>query len=375
MASFSISNGDSTDFTDTTPNTGFVIDFASLDNSFSVQINGVELFVGGPAGAPNEAEFQISSTPGQTVRFADGDRYEINTPAVWQLGNSDGSPVVRLEVNPDGTISFFGVKANNGTLEPLELFNGMSVNTAAIQAAWNDTGTNTIEIDQLQTGPTNASGDIEDAICFASGTRIETANGPVTIDDLKVADLILTYDHGPQPIRWIGSITLTKGQLDAKPRLKPIRIRADALGAGFPKHDLIVSPQHRVLVSSAIAQRMFNSRDVLIPANKLLPLAGVDILDDPQGGVTYFHILFDTHQIVWSNGTPTESLFTGPEALKSVSPAARQEIIDLFPQICTPDFAAASARHIPKKGKRMRNLVARHQANNKPLFLDERRAG
>ncbi len=278
MPDFSIVGGASTTFTDTTPGGGFVIDFRLLDNSFSVQINGVDLFVGGPAGAPNELQFQISGTSGQTVRFADGDRYEVNTLAVWQLQNSDTDPVVRLEVNPDGTIALFGVKSNDGALVPLELFNGLTVNTDAIAAAWNEDGDNTIEIDQVVTGPTNASGEFEDVPCFASGTLIETSEGLVRVEDLKVGDQVLTYDNGLRPVCWIGSRGLSQTQLEDKPHLKPIVIRANALGPGYPQRDLIVSPQHRILVSSAIAKRMFDCQDILLPAKKLLPLSGVDVL-------------------------------------------------------------------------------------------------
>lgn len=370
MVSFSISGGNSATYTHTEPGKAIIIDFASLDNSFSLEINGVDLFVGGPSGAANEAQFQIPATQGQTVRFADGDQYEVNTPAVWQLGNSDGSPIVRLEIFPDGTISFEGVKANNGPLEPLEFFNGMTVNTAAIAAAWNDSGPNTVVLDQSITGPTNAAGDF-DILCFALGTVIETLEGPKPVEAIRAGDQVLTYEGDYQPVRWIGSSSLSKAQLCTLPRLKPILIRADALGAGFPKKDLTVSPQHRVLVSSRIAKRMFDSSDVLIPANKLLPLAGVDIMQDLDDGVQYFHMLFDDHEIVWSNGTPTESLFPGPVALESMSQDAKREILDLFPEFGDPDFEPFSARPIPKAGKRMRKLVERHMANNKPLFCQE----
>ncbi|KQB95970.1 hypothetical protein AL073_14470 [Loktanella sp. 1ANDIMAR09] len=223
-------------------------------------------------------------------------------------------------------------------------------------------------VNQEITGPTNASGEFVDVPCFTAGTLIETADGQVPVENLKVGDLVLTYDHGHQPIRWIGACSLSSDQLSAKERLKPILIRADALGAGYPRQDLIVSPQHRVLVSSIIALRMFDCADVLIPANKLVALDGIDVIDDTTGGVTYFHFLFDAHEIVWSNGAPTESLFTGPEALKAVSPEARQEIKDLFPECCDPDFAAHAARYIPEQGKLMRKLALRHQANQKPLF-------
>ena len=368
MTTFSINNGMTTTFTDTTPDTGIVIDFTSLDNSFGVQVNGVDLFIGGPAGSPNELEFQTNMTEGQTVRFANGDLYGANAPQIFQLEGDTDNPVVRLQINPDGTIELFGSRMNGGPLEPLELFNGQTVNTAAIAAAWNDSADNTIVISQEITGPTNADGEFEDVVCFSSGTLIETLRGPVRVENLQVGDQVLTYDNGHKPIRWIGSCRLSNAQLQANSKLKPILIRADALGAGYPKEDLIVSPQHRVLVSSVIAKRMFDNNEVLIPANKLLPLNGVEVVTDTLDGVDYWHMLFDDHEIVWSNGTPTESLFTGPEALKAVPPESRVEIETLFPEILELKFAPVSARYIPKKGRLMKKLVQRHHANGKPVY-------
>ena len=368
VTSFSINGGNSTSYTDTTPGGGTTIDFDTLDNSFSVQINGVDLFVGGPAGAPNEAEFQANATAGRTVRFADGDEYGSETPEVWQLGNTNGEPVVRLKINPDGTIRFQGVKSENGPLEDLELYNGMSVNAAAIESAWNTSGSNTIVVDQGVTGPTNASGDFEHVPCFASGTLIETRHGPVPVETLKVADQVLTFDNGHKAIRWIGSRHLSRAQLAANPKLRPIRIRCNALAPGYPTRDLIVSPQHRVLVSSVISLRMFDREEVLIPANKLLPLNGVEVIGDALGGVVYWHILLDSHEIVWSNGTPTESLLTGPQALKAICPERREEIGAIFPEVLEPGFKPVSARYIPQKGRLTKKLVQRHHANKKPLY-------
>jgi len=368
MSSFSINSGGSTTYIDTTPGGGTVIDFDGLDNSFNVQINGVDLFIGGPAGAPNELEFQASGTAGRTVRFADGDEYGTDTAEVWQLGNTNGDPVVRMVINPDGTVELYGVKTADGPLEPLELYNGMTVNTAAIDAAWDDNGPNTIVIDQGVTGPTNATGDFDDVPCFASGTMLETMHGPTRVEDLNVSDQVLTYDNCYQAIRWIGSKFVSRAQLDAKPALKPVKIRANALGPGYPKQDLIVSPQHRILVSSVIAMRMFDCKDVLLPAQKLLSLDGVDVVQGNAAGIEYWHVLFDRHEIVWSNGMPTESLFTGPQALRAISAQARAEIQSLFPQICDPEFAPMPARFIPAKGKLMKKLVERHRENDKPMY-------
>ncbi len=125
----------------------------------------------------------------------------------------------------------------------------------------------------------------------------------------------------------------------------------------------------RILVRSKIAQRIFNSDEVLLPAKKLLPLDGVEVVEDNPDGVECFHILFDQHEIIYSNGAATESLLTGPQALKAVSREARAELETLFPEICDPDFEPISARLIPDSGKDMRELVARHVKNNKPMFL------
>ena len=151
------------------------------------------------------------------------------------------------------------------------------------------------------------------------------------------------------------------------PKLRPVRISAGALGEGLPAQDLLVSRQHRFLVRSPIALRMFETSEVLLPAIKLIDLEGIDIAQDVEA-VEYFHILFDRHEIVCSNGAWSESLFTGPEALQAVPPASAQEIKKLFPEICEPDYEPASVRHIPETGKLMRELVARHKKNNKPLY-------
>jgi len=208
---------------------------------------------------------------------------------------------------------------------------------------------------------------IVDVPCFTAGTLIETPTGPKAIEDLVEGDLVLTLDHGPQPIRWIGSRTLTSAELRAKPRLRPICVSAGALGAGLPRRDLRVSPQHRMLVRSAIAVRMFDAQEVLIPAHKLVGVPGVHV-DETANSVTYYHILFDRHEIVTAEGAPTESLYTGPEALKSVGPEARNEILELFPELDVPDHVPTTARPIPASGKRARHMIYRHVKNDRPLI-------
>lgn len=202
--------------------------------------------------------------------------------------------------------------------------------------------------------------------CFARGTRIDTPEGPRAIEDLAIGDPVRTRDHGAQPIRWLGTTRLTAQGLAAAPHLRPIRIRAGALGANLPDRDLLVSPQHRILVRSKIAQSMFSTAEVLVAAKQLVLLTGIDVAHDLQE-VEYFHLLFERHEIITSNGAETESLFTGREAIRAVGEAAQREIFALFPQLREADFVPQAAR--PLVTGRMGRKLATRQAQHRRALV------
>lgn len=203
-------------------------------------------------------------------------------------------------------------------------------------------------------------------LCFTRGTMIETARGSRAIEILAVGDLVLTKDRGLQPIRWIGSRVLAPEILSRHENLRPIRIKKEALGPDTPSADLVVSPQHRILLRSKIAQRMFGTDEILVAAKQLLMLDGVEICDEFFGNVEYFHMLFDQHEVVFANGTEAESLYTGPQALKTVGKAALEEILTIFPELRNADLAPQAARFLPS-GRQGRKLVTRHIQHGKPL--------
>lgn len=206
-----------------------------------------------------------------------------------------------------------------------------------------------------------------DVPCFCSGTRIETDRGHVAIENIIAGGLVRTRDHGLQPVRWIGSRDLTSADLQNAPKMRPIHIRAGALGPGIPVDDLYVSPQHRILIRSAIAQRMFGSPEVLVAAKHLCALDGIDIATDNKA-VRYFHMLFDRHEVIFSNGAETESLYIGQQALKSVGPAAYEEIFALFPELQRQNPAGLPIQARPfSSGREGRRLAERHAKNNKQL--------
>ncbi|SDW15941.1 Hint domain-containing protein [Ruegeria halocynthiae] len=202
--------------------------------------------------------------------------------------------------------------------------------------------------------------------CFTRDTLILAQQGPIAIQSLRTGDLIPTLGHGLHPIRWIGKREFDRKALVDNPRLWPVRISAGALGGGLPERDLLVSRQHRMLVQSRIAQRMFGATEVLIPAIKLTAMPGIYV-DESVESVEYFHLLFDQHQVIFAEEAPTESLYTGPEALKSLSAASRREIFEIFPELTDLDYCVDPARPIPR-GRLQAQLITRHLKNNKPLL-------
>ncbi|SIT91396.1 Hint domain-containing protein [Yoonia rosea] len=167
-----------------------------------------------------------------------------------------------------------------------------------------------------------------DIVCFAHDTMIETNEGQVAVQVLRVGDLVRTKDNGLQPIRWIGSRTV-----DAVGRFAPIEIAADVLGNDRP---LVLSPQHRVMLSGWQAELLFGVPEVLVAAKHLVD--DKKILRREGGTVTYFHMMFDQHEIVYADGAPCESFHPGHVGISGMDDAQRDEIFALFPEL-EQDFA------------------------------------
>ncbi len=162
--------------------------------------------------------------------------------------------------------------------------------------------------------------------CFAGGTRIETDRGPVPVEALCPGDLVRTLDHGFQPLRWIGSRTVA-----AKRAFAPVVICRGAMGNA---RDLIVSQCHRMLISGWRSEALFGTPEVLVTARALVN--GDTTYLRPGGTVTYHHLLFDTHQIVFAEGAPAESYHPARAADDIAAGATHREVLALFPELADP---------------------------------------
>lgn len=167
-------------------------------------------------------------------------------------------------------------------------------------------------------------------VCYVEGTRLEGVNGPLAVEDLRVGDLLMTMDNGPLPICWIGwTEHLWPG---ADERFRPVRIPARSLDGGLPERDLLVSPQHRILLTRETFAFLNDDEQCFVPALSLLGYRGVQV-DTSSPKVRYYHVLLSRHCILTAEGLLSESFFPGPVALRSLSLGNRVQVMTLFPNL------------------------------------------
>jgi len=167
-------------------------------------------------------------------------------------------------------------------------------------------------------------------ICFTPGTRIRTPDGLVLVEDLREGDCVQTKDNGAQEIMWKGSRRMTGARMFAMPHLRPVRIKAGALGVERPDEELLVSPSHRMLIQGKEAMALFNTPEILVAAKDLINGKTITV-DVTVPEVTYIHMLLPDHQILWANGVETESFHPANATLSVLDDSDRARLLAQFP--------------------------------------------
>ncbi len=204
----------------------------------------------------------------------------------------------QVTLNADGTVTLTG----DGDIEEMNF-------TYEVASSTGQTDVGFVNVDSVP--------------CFTAGTRLATPEGQVRVEDLVPGDLVLTKDEGAQPLRWIGRRCVA-----AEGDFAPIRIEAGAFGA----HDAVtVSPLHRVLIRDSLAEILFGEGEVLVAARDLVNGRSVRRIEG--GEVEYVHLMFDRHQVVFSEGLETESFLPGPQIENSFEAEIVAEICAIFPEI------------------------------------------
>jgi hypothetical protein len=171
------------------------------------------------------------------------------------------------------------------------------------------------------------------------------------VEELEVGDLVITRDHGLQTIRWIGHKQISGARLYASPEIQPIMIHIDAISHGCPSRDMMVSPQHRMVVDHAENILMYNSSAVLVPAKNLVNEE--TIFATKVRSTTYIQMLFDRHEIVYANGAETESFYPGEYIMAAMDKVVQDEILTIFPELSNLTGAAYGPMALPEVKEKM----------------------
>ncbi|PRX35064.1 Hint domain-containing protein [Meinhardsimonia xiamenensis] len=173
------------------------------------------------------------------------------------------------------------------------------------------------------------------APCFTPGTRIATPLGPQPVESLRAGDLVLTQDSGARPIRLALRTHISTARLRVAPQLAPVRIPRGSMGEGLPERDLLVSPQHRMLLRDPLCELLFGETEMLAAASHLPWARPVSPAQLP-GGVEYVHLLLERHEILFAEGAPTESLLLAPMICDRAPPGILHQLRAAIPDLGQP---------------------------------------
>lgn len=188
--------------------------------------------------------------------------------------------------------------------------------------------------------------------CFMPGTRILTPDGEAVVESLKAGDLVLIADGRARPVRWLGRQTVSTVFGD-KLRVLPIRIKAGALDENVPARDLLVSPDHAILIDGVLAQAATLVNEISIVREVNAPPI-----------LTYFHIELDDHSVIFAENTPVETFVDNVDRLRFDN---WTEHVALYPDGKTiaelPYPRAKGRRQVPVRirdrlAERARNIAA-----------------
>ena len=232
-----------------------------------------------------------------------------------QAGDAVDFKSVSSGPNSFGVFGTPGVNVSGGTLN----LQGSSGDQASVGVASATSGLNfTIESD-------GSGGTTLVVACFAEGTRIATETGEARVETLRPGDLVRTASGRIAPVRWVGHTRVNAARHPRPHDVLPVRVRAGATGPGQPARDLLLSPDHALLLGG-----------MLIPVRYLLN--GVTIAQEAAEQVTYWHVELDRHDVLLAEGLPAESfLDTGNRALFAGETGVRP----LHPDFRTPPGVAA----------------------------------
>jgi hypothetical protein len=289
--------------------TQFLIN-TDVDNSV------LQLAAATPAGDGNSFTFFGAGglTNGGELEFAQdaGDNVDMSVAGLT-VGTSITIPTTFLDFQGEGLLTISSGGSGTGTTGAVTLSNGAVLNLSSISnapATW--------FVNIVDNGAGGSFVFLSDTVCYCRGTLIRTEVGEIPVEDLRIGDKVVTVSGEARPIKWVGRRGYD-GRFVARNRdILPVLIEAGGLGDGVPARDLMVSPEHALVIDG-----LFFPARMLVNGVTIRQLDAVDAIE-------YFHIELDTHDVIFAEAATAETfadfggrgIFQNSEEFKALYPDA-----------------------------------------------------
>jgi hypothetical protein len=224
--------------------------------------------------------------------------FKVTDGTLHVAGTASG---ITIAGNSTGTLTISGTAAAiNNFINNNLTYTTLSTNTVV----GNTDDTLTVTTTDQAGNVSSASSISIDVTCFMGGTMIHTPDGQIAVECLKAGDLVLTEDGRALPVRWIGRQTVSTIFGDML-RVLPIRIKAGAFSENVPSRDLLVSPDHAILINGILAQAAALVNETSIVRETAVPRI-----------FTYYHVELDRHSLIIAENTPVETFVDNVDRLR-----------------------------------------------------------
>lgn len=277
---------------------------------------------------PNGTVFTYSAGGGTTVEIQDTggspDTFEDDNTAGHQVIDGGGIVANGTGVEAESRIEIRALDGDGNQTGPTITITVFSQN-GNFSDVWGFSSDIALQdgVSYVKTGGSNTGSSAYTSFitCFAQGTEIKTGNGLCPVEDILPGQLVWTRDSGLMPVNWVGC-----AEVEATGAFAPVVFSPGSLGNSS---ELVVSQQHRMLLSGYPVELLFGTSDALIAAKHLCGLPGVALR--PGGRIRYHHLMFAQHEIIEAHGVLSESFFVSPMSMEGLDPGARAELLQLFP--------------------------------------------
>ena len=303
----------------------------AIDGGALLDLSGSTLTNDGLVTVGDDATLKVAGSVGADT--SDVGRFDIEKNGTIEFGaavaddqtvtfDSDGTGTLRLDDLVQFNAAIKGVEAGDTIfISDAGLGNFSSITDATVGTYNATTDTTSVVLDDngntvatllfdgnyaadsFSVTPVGGAVAITDPPCYCRGTLICTERGEVAVEDLAIGDKVMTMSGAAQPIKWIGQRNVIARYSD-RLRAWPIRVKANALAEGVPSRDLLVSPDHALLIDG-----------ILIQAGALVNGVSIVRETDVPEVFTYFHVELNDHALIFAENTLAETFIDNVDRL------------------------------------------------------------